>query len=119
MLHWFRDYLSDRPQFVSFLNAYSSRQQITCCVPQGSILGPLLFLIYINDLASVSSDLYSILFADDTNVFVTGDNLQSITAKMNDGLNNIVDWLCANRLSLNINKTKFMVFKPRRRIPAP
>lgn len=73
------------------------------------------FLLYINDLAEVSKELYTLLFADDTNVFICGNDIKTIANKMNDELNNIVEWLEANRLSLNINKTKFMIFKPKRR----
>ena len=67
-----RSYLSDRHQFVVYNDVKSDNQKITCGVPQGSILGPLLFLLYINDLAYVSTKLFSLLFADDSNMFLTG-----------------------------------------------
>ena len=87
--------------------------RINCGVPQGSILGPLLFLIYINDLASVSNILTSLLFADDTTLTYNGKNLPDIIATFNSEMNRIVHWLNANRLSLNLDKTYFMVFRPK------
>ena len=74
-------------------------KKITCGVPQGSILGPLLFLLYINDIASVSNILSSILFADDTTLFCSSKKLQELTAIVNNELGNIMQWLNANKLS--------------------
>ena len=68
-LDWFKSYLSGRKQFVEYNNVYSSNASISCGVPQGSILGPLLFLLYINDLAYASQKIFSLLFADDSNLF--------------------------------------------------
>ena len=86
---------------------------ITCGVPQGSILGPLLFLLYINDIASVSSILFSILFADDTTLFYSSKNLQELSDVVNNELSKMIEWLNANRLSLNIDNTTFMIFRPK------
>ena len=85
-----------------------------CGVPQGSILGPLLFLIYINDLPSVSKYFMPILFADDTNLFCTGPNLHDIVCQINQEIKIIYSWVKANKLSLNIDKTNFMLFTPKR-----
>ena len=74
-LSWFKSYLSHRSQFVVCNNCSSPKLPITCGVPQGSILGPLLFLIYINDIINSSSKLSYILFADDTNIFLSHENL--------------------------------------------
>ena len=90
---------------------------ITCGVPQGSILGPLLFLLYINDIASVSSILLSTLFADDTTLFYSSKNLQELSDVVNNELSKMIEWLNANRLSLNIDKTHFMIFRPSKMDP--
>ena len=72
---------------------------------QGSILGPLLFLLYVNDMAYVSNLLFSILFADDTNVFISGKNIENLTQIMNNELEKLAKWLQVNKLSLNVDKT--------------
>ena len=82
---------------------------ITCGVPQGSVLGPLLFLIYINALPHTSEVLQFYLFADDTNIYYEAE---SIDKKINKELNKLYTWSIVNRLSLNINKTNFLVFHP-------
>ena len=112
-LQWFNNYLTNRYQYLKHNNTPVDMKKITWGVPRGSILGPLLFLLYINDIASVSSVLSSILFADDTTLFCSSKNLQELTAIVNNELGNIMQWLNANKLSLNIDKTNFMLFRPK------
>ena len=108
--NWIKSYISNRYQYVSFDNVCSDRELITCGVPQGSILGPLLFILYINDIAHVSDKLYSILFADDSNMFCTGNNINSLISLMNTEISKIIDWLHINKLSLNVEKSNYMIF---------
>ena len=111
-LEWFNSYLFNRQQFVSFNGHSSVMRNVTCGVPQGSVLGPLLFLIYINDLPNISKVLKFFLFADDTNIYYESSNLLQIEKVMNKELNKLYQWLCVNRLSLNISKTRFLIFHP-------
>ena len=109
-LDWITNYLSDRKQYVVYNNTKSDEKHITCGVPQGSILGPILFLLYINDICNVSDILFPILFADDnTNIFLNGKHIDELVKCMNCELNKVVIWLAANKLSLNIKKTHFMI----------
>ena len=105
-----KSYLSNRQQYVLYNNCQSSFKSISCGVPQGSILGPLLFLLYINDMASCSRLMHFILFADDTNMFYSNPDIWKLMHIVNLELDILADWFRANRLSLNINKTNFMMF---------
>ena len=113
--NWFESYLSNRKQCVSYNGVKSSMKPIKCGVPQGSILGPLLFLIYINDLINVCKKSSPYLFADDTNLFVNGNNLEDMVNSLNHELHDISLWLKVNKLSLNIKKTHYMVFTSTRK----
>ena len=114
-LKWLTDYLSDRKQFVEYNSCASSYKDITCGVPQGSILGPLLFLIYINDLANVSEKMFSLFFADDSSLFLSGHKPDDLINEMNNEMKYITEWLSTNKLSLNIDKTHYMLFKSKGR----
>ena len=113
--NWFESYLSDRSQYVNILDINSEHNRITCGVPQGSILGPLLFIVYINDIIQSSKLAHFIMYADDTNVIFTDKSLCSLEKKVNTELSNICNWLVANKLLLNIDKTKFMYFQTSRK----
>ena len=108
---WFRNYLTDRKQFVMFQETQSPLMNIKCGVPQGSILGPLLYLIYVNDIPySCNSEILS--FADDTTLFVSKPDLDTLFIEANQEINKLYNWFCANKLSLNAKKTKYIVIKP-------
>ena len=106
------DYLTHRKQVVHVNNTYSDQQSIVCGVPQGSALGPSLFSIYINDLPNASK-FETRLFADDTALFLSNDNLKILKKDVNYELLNIKAWLNANNLSLNYSKTKYLLIKPK------
>ena len=110
-LDWFESYLSVRKECVSVNGSYSCYLNVTCGVPQGSVLGPILFLIYINDLPLSSSKLTFYLFADDTNISYESESLDQLESVINRELKKVKLWLEVNKLSLNINKTNFIIFK--------
>ena len=109
-LDWFKSYLRNRKQFISYNDKSSSILDITCGVPQGSILGPLLFLLYVNDLQKASSIVKPIMFADDTNIFFSDKHITSLFSTMNNELKNIQSWFNSNKLSLNASKTIYIYF---------
>ena len=104
------NYLLGRSQFVTNKGVNSNAKIMDCGVPQGSVLGPLLFLIFINDLPS-SIDFFTLLFADDTTLQISGSNLEELFAKANLELLKAQSWFQANRLKLNVKKTKFILFR--------
>lgn len=117
-LNWFKSYLSERSQFVEFKKYKSNCLSISCGVPQGSILGPLLFLVYINDIVDHIRNCNAILFADDTTIVFENHDFNCLLNSMNDNLNTIYKWLCLNKLSLNVQKTNYIIFHtPQRKLP--
>ena len=112
---WFRSYLTGRMQYTSVNGANSTMRELTCGVPQGSVLGPILFLLLINDLPN-ATNLFSILFADDTTLQLSSCSLVSLYEQANLELVRLADWFKANKLTLNISKTKYMIFKDKSKI---
>ena len=109
MLSWFRSYLHNRRQKVFVAGHLSEAAEITMGVPQGSVLGPILFLLYINDMSRSSSLLKFVHFADDTTVFFANKCMKHVHSVMNEELIKVDEWLKSNRLSLNVSKTSYML----------
>ena len=105
-----KSYLTNRKQFVALDGCRSEMRVIDIGVPQGSVLGPLLFLIYINDLPRSVNRLNSILFADDTTLHFSHNNINSLCDTLTSDLTCVKDWLLANELTVNAKKTYFMIF---------
>ena len=107
---WIESYLENRKQFVQYDDAISVCKEILCGVPQGSILGPKLFILYINDICNISEIMKFVLFADDTNILCKHENYVSLCELVNVELSKLSKWFSINKLSLNVKKTSYMVF---------
>ena len=114
---WFKNYLTDRKQIVKYNDVRSNKMIIKAGVPQGSILGPILFLLYINDIENSSKLLSFILFADDTTILCSNRCLKSLNNTMQTEIHKVTEWLNVNKLSLNIKKTKFILFRSTNKKP--
>ena len=111
-LNWFTSYLTGRKQYVQVNSSRSDLKPFSTGVPQGSVLGPLLFLIYINDIWNVTKNKeYNLmLFADNTNIFISGKDISLLKKEAEKIMDSFVKWFTANRLTLSIEKTSFSVF---------
>ena len=103
--HWFRSYLCNRKQKAFVNGVQSNFLLVNSGLPQGPILGPFLFLIYINDFEKATNYFSLRLFADDTSLTATGKDLDVLLQRINSELSAIHEWLCSNRLTLNLSKT--------------
>ena len=109
-IDWLQSYLSNRTQFVSCNSAESTEQTLSYGVPHGSILGPLLFIVYINDIPELDNLAHFILYADDANIIVTASTIDELLTKTNKLLESLERWVDNNGLSINIKKSKYMIF---------
>ena len=114
--NWFRSYSSNRKQYCQVNDHLSNPLEMICGIPQGSILGPLLFLIYVNDLPNCLKYTKCNMFADDTQIDASSNNIESIANTLNADLANVSDWMKANKLSLNTSKTKYMIISSHKRL---
>ena len=114
---WFQSYLSDRQQFVVYKKSKSDKQIISFGMPQGGTMGPLLFILYVNDLVNSNRLFNSILFADDTTLYASHSNLNTLVHLVNTELNNVHSWMIANKLTLNIDKTKYIIHHRKKKRP--
>ena len=101
---WLTSYLSKRMQYVEVCDCMYDLLQVKCGVPQGSVLGPLLFILYINDICNVSKVFDCILFADDTNLFCSDNDINDLCGIINVELDKLNTWFSVNKLSLSIQK---------------
>jgi hypothetical protein len=112
---WIKSYLTNRQQYVTYDKHSSKLLEVTCGVPQGSILGPLLFILYINDIVNALPVGNVLSFADDTTLYLSHTEIKSLFKDANSNMKNLYKWLCANMLCLNVDKTKYIIICPRQR----
>ena len=113
LLGWIENYLNDRFQRTICNNILSSTNKVICGVPQGSILGPLLFLVYINDMENSLCDVKFQLYAEDTVIYCTGNDSVKVNTRLQNGVDNFTQWCAINQLTINTKKNKVMIFGSR------
>ena len=111
--NWFKSYITERKQYTTIGDYHSTLQDIFYGVPQESVLGPLLLILYMNDLHQVIQHCSAFHYADDTNLLLINKALKKIISYVNHDLALIIDWLRANKISVNTNKTKVLIYKPK------
>ena len=115
-LNWCKSYFTNRKQMCKVNQTTSKCRTVSCGVPQGSNLGPILFLLYVNDLPNCLKSRTASMFADDTNLTASGSTSTQLYIKLNNDLENIHQWLLANKLTLNTSKTEYMIVGSRQRL---
>ena len=115
VVHWFKSYLTKRLNYVQIEDKLSTSSVVTCGVPQGSILGPLLFLIYVNDMSqAVNCEL--LLYADDSCLIFSDMDIKKVETTLNLNFSSLCDWFVDNKLSIHLGKTESILFGTRRRL---
>jgi hypothetical protein len=114
-LQWIKSYFYDRRHYVQFNEISSTNNNIICGVPQGSILGPLFFLLYINDLPNATGLAECLLFADDTSILLSYTDQEYLTTTLNAELKKLNIWMKTYKLSVNINKTNYVIFSSKQK----
>ena len=112
-LDLFKSYISDIFQCIEFDGVLSDFKKVNCGVPQDSVLGPILFILYINDLPNISTLFKPVLYADDTNIICSSDTISDLSDLMNSELKKLSYWLAINKLTLNIDKCIYILFNVR------
>ena len=115
-VEWFKSYLSGRTHVTCVNSVTSEPSRCTCGIPQGSILGPLLFIIYINDLPSFVKNVEVSMYADDTVLYTSSKQISTLVKTLNDDLSNVNKWLIENKLSLNVDKSEVMIISTRHKL---
>ena len=109
VLKWLTDYLYNRKQYILYNSCKSDHKNILCGVPQGSILGPLLFILYVNDITNTSNVLEFALFADDATITYSHSDVMSKFDMINSALQEVTNWFNANKLSVNASETNYVL----------
>ena len=113
-MEWFHSYLENRYQHVNYNGTFSTQNIVKCGVPQGLVLHPLLFILYVNDIELILTHSKSILFAVDTTIHISGKNISKIKSEIEYDLEILGHWFKANKLSFSVTKTNFMYFNYRK-----
>ena len=114
--HWFHSYLTDRQQYCHVSGHTSSQKHVQCGIPQGSCLGPLLFILYVNDFEQCLENCTPNMYADDTSVTCFAEDMEELCNDLQNELRNISDWMRQNKMSLNTKKSEFMIIGHKRQL---